>query len=432
MPMRLFLSVLFLVLPSLALADGPAPAIPDTPAGHALGSWLNAFNRGERAGIESFIKTQASWINPESMMKWQAETGGYDLLAIYRSERTEVTFRVRAKVSPSEEIGRVVVTSTDPALVTELGTFFVPPGATYVGFQIDGATRTKVITTVIAKLTERYVFPKVGKTMALEIAKRAKQGAYSKTDAESLAKLLTADLRGISHDKHLVVTFRPFRLPVGAPGNGSGSPQPQAKSCAFDKVERFPNNIGYIKFDGFVGSDACADVSSAAMTFLAGVDALIFDLRDNGGGGGGDKGPDLLSYLFEQPTHFSDVWDRTTGQTTQAWTQTVAPEKRLAAIPVYVLTSHRTFSEAEYFAYNLQALGRATVVGEVTGGGSHLTSTERIDDRFNIRVPYARPINPITNTDWEGTGVIPDVKVPAAEALEGALKQAAQRIAHHG
>jgi retinol-binding protein 3 len=266
----------------------------------------------------------------------------------------------------------------------------------------------------------------VGKTMALEIAKRAKQGAYSKTDAESLAKLLTADMRGISHDKHLVVTFKPFRLPVVAPDKGSDNPPPEAKHCAFDRVERSPNNIGYIKFDGFIASDVCADVGTAAMTFLAGVDALIFDLRDNHGGS--DKAPDLLSYLFEQPTHRSDFFDRTTGRTTQTWIQPVEPGKRLATIPVYVLTSRATFSAAESFTYDLQALKRATVVGEVTGGGSHLTNTERIDDRFNIRVPYGRPINPITKTDWEGVGVVPDVKVPASEALAAAENLATEEL----
>lgn len=428
MGIRSFLGALLSMLPALALADRSAPSVPDTPAGHALGSWLNAFNSSNRAGMESFIKAQASWLNLDSVMGWRAEVGGYDLLAIYSSERTEVVFRVRARVSPAEEIGRVKVTATDPALVTELGTVLIPPAATFVGFQVDGAARTNVINTSIAKLIAHYVFPEVGKTMGLEIAKRAKQGAYAKTDGESLAKLLTADMREISHDKHLLVTFKPFRLPAVAPDKGSGSAQPEAKNCAFDKVERLPNNIGYIKFDGFVASDACADVRTAAMTFLAGVSALIFDLRDNRGGGGSDKGPDLLSYLFEQPTHLSDFWDRTTGQTTQTWIQPSVPEKRLGTIPVYVLTSRTTFSAAEYFAYNLQALKRATVVGEVTGGGSHLTLTERIDDRFNIRVPYGRPINPITKTDWEGVGVIPDVKVPASEALAVAEKLASEEL----
>jgi C-terminal processing protease CtpA/Prc len=285
-----------------------------------------------------------------------------------------------------------------------------------------------VIDTSIAKLTEHYVLPDVGKTMAVEIARRAKQGAYAKADGESLAKLLTADMRGISHDKHLLVAFRPYRLPAPAPDKAGGNAPPQAKDCAFDKVERLPNNIGYIKFDGFVAGDTCGDIRAATMIFLAGIDALIFDLRDNRGGGGSDKGPDLLSYLFEQPTHFSDFWDRTTGQTTQTWIQPAAPEIRLGLIPVYVLTSRVTFSAAEFMAYSLQALKRATVVGEVTAGGSHLTNSERIDERFYIRMPYGRPINPITKTDWEDVGVIPDVKVPAAEALAAAEKLASEEL----
>jgi hypothetical protein len=359
-------------------------------------------------------------------MSWRAETGGYDLLAIYDSSRDDITFRVRAKASPTEEIGRVTVTSTEPAQVTELGTFVIPPGATYVGFQIDEPTRAKVINTSIAKLTEHYVLPEVGRTMALAIAKREKQGAYSTTDAESLAKVLTADMRGISHDKHLQVTFKPFRLPAVAPVNDSANPQAEAKDCAFDTVERLPHNIGYIKFDGFIASDVCTEVGAAAMTFLAGVEALIFDLRDNRGGS--EKASALLSYLFEQPTHLSDFFDRPTGRTTQTWIQPSHPEKRLGRIPVYVLTSRMTFSAAESFTYELQALKRATVVGEVTGGGSHLTNTERIDDRFSIRVPYGRPINPITKTDWEGVGIIPDVKVPASEALAAAEKLASEEL----
>jgi len=428
MATRSFLGTLLSVLPALALAEGSAPSVPDTPAGHALGAWLTPFNSGDRSGIESFIRTEASWLKLDSVMSWRAEVGGYDLLAIYGSNQTDVVVRLRAKATSAEEIARVTVTATDPAQVTELGTFRIPPGATYIGFQLDGETRTTVINTAMAKLAEDYVFPEVGKTMSLEIAKRARQGAYSRTDGESLARLLTADMQGISHDRHLVVTFRPFRLRAVAPDERGGSAQPKAKDCAFDRVERLPNNIGYLKFDAFVSSDACADVRTAAMTFLAGVDALIIDLRDNHGGGGSDKGPDLLSYLFEQPTHLSDFWDRTTGQTTQTWIRPTVPEKRLGRIPVFVLTSRMTFSAAEYFAYNLQALKRATVVGEVTGGGAHLTSTERIDDRFNIRVPYGRPINPITKTDWEGTGVVPDVRVQASEALEVAERLASSQL----
>jgi Peptidase family S41/N-terminal domain of Peptidase_S41 in eukaryotic IRBP len=430
MAIRSFLGALLSLLPALALADGSAPPIPDSPAGHALSSWLNAFNSGDRSGIESFTRSQASWITVDSLMNWRADVGGYDLLAIYSSERNDIVVRLKARASATEEIGRVVVTATNAALVTELGTYPIPPGATFIGFKVDDATRNTVINTSVARLADRYVFPDAGRAMALAIANRAKQGAYSKTDGESLAKLLTADMREVSHDKHLQVTFRPYRLPAVAPGPGSGNPQTEAKNCAFDKVERLPNNVGYIKFDGFVASDACGDVRAAAMAFLAGVDALIFDLRANrgGGGGGDDKGPDLMSYLFEQPTHIDDFFDRTTGQTTPTWIQPSVPEKRLGNIPVYILTSRMTFSAAEYFTYSLQALKRATVIGEVTGGGAHQTSTERIDDRFSIHVPFGRSINPITKTDWEGVGVIPDVKVPAPEALATAEKLASEEL----
>jgi len=321
MATRSILGALLLALATFAFADGPSPPIPNTPAGHALGSWLTAFNSGDRATIEVFTKSQAAWLSPDRIMSWRAEVGGYDLLTILSSERTELVFRVRARARPAEEIGRVMVTANDPPLITELGTYSLPPGATFIGFRVDGPTRTNLIKIARSKLTEHYVFPEVGKTMALEIAKRAKQGAYSTTDGEVLAKLLTADMRAISHDRHLQVTFRPFRLSLVSANKGAAAQRLELRECAFDKIERSPSNIGYIKFDGFVRSDACADVRTAAITFLAGVDALIFDLRENRGGDGSDTGPDLLSYLFEQPTHLSDFWDRTTDRTTQTWVQ---------------------------------------------------------------------------------------------------------------
>jgi C-terminal processing protease CtpA/Prc len=164
------------------------------------------------------------------------------------------------------------------------------------------------------------------------------------------------------------------------------------------------------------------------MNFLANVDAIVFDLRDNGGGH-----PAMIAlistYLFDQPTHLNDIWTRKTGATQQYWTLPVVPGKRLAAAPAFVLTSSRTFSGAEEFSYNLKNLKRATIVGETTGGGAHPVRGERIDDRFVIGVPFARAINPITLTNWEGIGVVPDVKVAAADALTTAQKLATEELA---
>jgi C-terminal processing protease CtpA/Prc len=105
------------------------------------------------------------------------------------------------------------------------------------------------------------------------------------------------------------------------------------------------------------------------------------------------------------------------------------PGKKFAKQPVYVLTSSKTFSGAEEFAYNLKNLKRATIVGETTGGGAHPTMGKRVDDHFMIGVPFARAINPITKTNWEGTGVTPDVAVPADQALETAKQLAAEQLA---
>ena len=139
----------------------------------------------------------------------------------------------------------------------------------------------------------------------------------------------------------------------------------------------------------------------------------------------------VYAHLFEEPAHLNDLYNRKENTTTQYWTLPYVPGKKLAKKPVFVLTSKGTFSGAEEFSYNLKNLKRATLVGETTGGGAHPVSGHRIDDHFMIGVPFARAINPISRTNWEGTGVEPDVKTPAAEALSEALKLAEQKLHRH-
>jgi C-terminal processing protease CtpA/Prc len=186
--------------------------------------------------------------------------------------------------------------------------------------------------------------------------------------------------------------------------------------------------VGYLKFNFFGDVEVCGPTASAALNFLANVDALIVDLRDNGGGS-----PDMVayvsSYLFSKRTHLNNLWTRRTNETREYFT-TEVPGKRLGEDkPVYVLTSKRTFSGAEEFSYNLKNLKRATIIGETTGGGAHPVSGHKIDDHFTIGVPFARAINPISKTNWEGTGVEPDVKVAAGDALTTAQKLIADKRA---
>jgi C-terminal processing protease CtpA/Prc len=200
-------------------------------------------------------------------------------------------------------------------------------------------------------------------------------------------------------------------------------------NCAFKRVEILSRNIGYLKFNGFGDPTVCGATVVAAMTFLAHVDAIIFDLRENGGGD-----PRMVamisSYLFDKPTHLNDLYNRKDDFTTQYWTLPYVPGTTLADKPAFVLTSKSTFSGAEEFTYNLKNLKRATIVGETTGGGAHPVSGHRIDDHFMIGVPYARAVNPISRTNWEGTGVEPDVAVKASEALEKAEELASSKLAN--
>lgn len=202
----------------------------------------------------------------------------------------------------------------------------------------------------------------------------------------------------------------------------------EQQNCTFSKLEILNHNIGYIKFGAFPPPDICGPTVVAAMNFVAHTDALIFDLRENHGGDP-EMVEFMVSYLFSQPTHINDLTNRHENETHQYWTLPWVPGTRLVAQPVYVLTSHQTFSGGEEFTFDLKAQKRATIVGETTGGGAHPMQGLPAGDRFTIGVPFGRPINPVTKGDWEGTGIEPDVKVSATEALTTAEKLAADKLA---
>jgi C-terminal processing protease CtpA/Prc len=176
----------------------------------------------------------------------------------------------------------------------------------------------------------------------------------------------------------------------------------------------------------FPDVDLCQSTVEGVMKSLRLADAVIFDLRDNRGGD-----PHMValicSYLFDHRTHSNDTYDRHESTTQEFWTSSPIPRNTLADKPAYVLTSAHTLSGAEEFTNDLKNLKRATVIGETTGGGAHLVQERRINECFSIRVPFGRPINPISKTDWEGTGVAPDVAVRTADALEIADRFAGSR-----
>jgi C-terminal processing protease CtpA/Prc len=194
----------------------------------------------------------------------------------------------------------------------------------------------------------------------------------------------------------------------------------EQENCTFEKAQILPHNIGYLKLNSFPEPSVCQSTARAAMASINHADSIIFDLRDNRGGY-----PDMVAliaaYLFDHPEYLYNPRENTTKQ---SWTQSPVPGNRLADKPVYVLTSTTTASGAEQFAYDLKMLKRATLVGETTRGSAHAGVFYRLNEHFGMGITEAKPINPFSNTDWEGTGVEPDFKVKAADALERAKKLA--------
>ena len=303
-------------------------------------------------------------------------------------------------------------------------------------FTVTAAERQQVIDNSIAKLNEIYVFPETAKKMEQAVRARATRGEYDRiTSARELAETLTRDFREVSKDKHLSLRYSNAAIPE-RPFNASptGAELEQQRAFAakvnygFEKVERLQGNIGYIDIRGFMPPEIGGETAAAAMTFVANTDALIVDLRNNGGGE-----PAMIafitSYLFDEPTHLNDIYTRIDDSTQQWWTSPFVPGRRFGGTkPVYVLTSKRTFSGGEEFAYNLKNLKRGTILGETTGGGAHPVNGVKVSEHFELGVPFARAISPVTKTNWEGTGVQPDVAMAAPDALDAAYLMALEKV----
>ena len=302
---------------------------------------------------------------------------------------------------------------------------------------IDAATRSAVVDTLLKELNDTYVFPETAKKMEADIRARFSSKEYdSITGSRAFAEKLTADLQGVSKDKHLRVRYShdvlPSRQDRREPTEAEieqGRWFNRRVNYGFEKVERLNGNIGYIDLRGFSDNEAGAETVAAAMTFLQNTEALIFDLRQNGGGNPGMIAL-ISSYLFaDKPVHLNDLYWRKENKTEEFWTKPEAAKIKFTNKDIYVLTSNRTFSAAEEFSYNLKNLKRATIIGETTGGGAHPGGVVRLSDHFGVFIPSGRAINPISKTNWEGTGVEPDIKAPKEQALKIAYLTALNKSA---
>jgi C-terminal processing protease CtpA/Prc len=189
-------------------------------------------------------------------------------------------------------------------------------------------------------------------------------------------------------------------------------------NCMFEKVEKLPRNVGYIKLNGMADAAVCSETTARVMASLNDSAALIVDVRDNPGGFG-DTPLQIAGYLFDRPAF---MYSPRPGSDIPTRTASPVSGNKLTDKPVYLLTSPRTQSAAEYFVYNLKMLKRVTVVGETTGGRQHSGTLRRIDEHVGIGIQEVAPDNPYPVKGWELIGIEPDVRVTSAEALETAKK----------
>ena len=294
---------------------------------------------------------------------------------------------------------------------------------------------TAVAERVADVIAQRYVFPEVGEKIAAHIRERAASGAYDKLTPAQLVDTLTLDLRKENGDRHLYLQYQSGASAAPAPGAGGpvrvmAGATPQSRDLArrrnyyLNRVERLDGNIGYLEIRRFFSStEEAREAAAAAMAFLADTDAMIVDVRYAPGGDAGMV--DLLaSYFFDKVIPTLHTFTRSRNETIERTTLASVPGKRRPAIPLYVLTSRDTGSAAEDFAFLLQQTGRATLVGDRTAGAGHSNAVMVIGGGYSMSVSIGRTYNPKTNKGWEGTGVIPEIAAPPAEALGAAHRLA--------
>ncbi|MDZ7625513.1 MAG: S41 family peptidase [Ignavibacteriaceae bacterium] len=302
--------------------------------------------------------------------------------------------------------------------------------------EITSEQKMESVNNISQLLIDHYVFPDVGKNCGDHLKARMEEGIFDNiSDKKEFSEVLTKELQSISRDKHMRVRPEGGMMVMDESGDQLFQQFKfknfnQENNFGFKKVEMLEGGIGYIDLRGFAQSPDAFDVAKIAMNFIKNSNAVIFDLRKNNGGS-----PEMikfiLSYFFDKPTHLNDLYWRDENRTEEFWTNEKVDGKRMSDVPVFVLTSNKTFSGGEEFAYNVLTQKRGTIIGEVTGGGANPGGMFPAGNGLAVFIPTGRAINPITKTNWEGVGVKPDIELPADDALDKALELAKPEAEKH-
>lgn len=303
--------------------------------------------------------------------------------------------------------------------------------------KLDDGFINNTVESLAVLLLDYYVFPNTAEIMKTVLLEKLSEGDFYKMESGlALSQKITGYMQKISNDKHLGLHFSELPLPLQlheSIANDDIKLRQKLNNYGFERVERLPGNIGYLVINEFVYPELAGETAAHAMSFLANTDGLIIDLRNNNGGSS-FMVTLIASYLLDgsPPVHLNDLYWRFYDATQSFWSLPFVPGKRFGSSkPVYLLTSQKTGSGAEEFAYSLQAIKRVKIVGEKTGGKANPGSIHRINDHFQVFIPNGRAINPITKDNWEGIGVLPDIESNSDEAYEKAYQLLLQHILQH-
>jgi hypothetical protein len=422
---------------SPSVAYWPQAELPKTTAGQCAVEFFDAFNSDNSENLRSFYQKYRtkSYLenNPieksigffkrafESLglltpikMTYSTES---EIIILCGGQRTDKLIQTRFIMYDDNPVHLKALT-INPLFITKAEEYKL----------LDDQIIRSTIKSVAKILREQYVYPEKGEEIASALEQYYTEGRYAEyKDGAAFASKASDDLRAIGKDLHLGLCYG--KAPEDKEMTRIEDKNAAGANYGFSKTEILPQNIGYIAIDMFHHSEEARDAAVRALKQVASCDALIFDIRFNAGGG-----PEIIgfiaSYLFDKPTLLGSRYSRIHDEKHKEFYSYVdIPGKRFDDdIPIYILTSEFTCSAAEAFAICLQELKRGTVVGETTCGGAHTVIRSAVNDLFWMNIPYGRAIGPVSKNDWEGVGVVPDIKVSSDEALKAACEHASKLL----
>ena len=287
--------------------------------------------------------------------------------------------------------------------------------------------KENVIQSLSQLMNDFYVFPEVAKLTDEHLKAQLLDGYFDQFENdETFAAALTKSVQAINKDKHMRIRAnQPYMAPEKSQEkiveeHIARIDRSRKSNAGFKTVKTLEGNVGYLDLRGFAGIESGKEVADAYMKLMSRTDAIIIDLSKNGGGSP-SMVQYLCSYFFDQKLLLNSLYWREGNRTQEFWTLDEVGGLRMGDIPLFIITSERTFSAAEEFSYNMQTQKRATLVGQTTGGGANPGGTKRINDNLRVFIPTGKAINPITKTNWEGVGVIPEEETSVEDAYDKAL-----------